>query len=503
MKNVDSGVGGNVIFSNANTYTGGTELRSGFIGLGANNCLGTGTLTIGYNVNPLGLYAVGATRSLTNDIYADVNSPTLATSVGSTNLQIRGSQNITLTGRILIHTNFMQFTISNTATTTISGIITNAATTSQGIVKKGPGRLALSGVNTFSGSTLIAGGTLALNGSGSFKNTTNLTLYGGATLDLSGLAGTLKLTNSQTLRILSQNSLPATLVGSGASGLILSNSSPVLLEYLNGTPALTIGGGVLNLNNNTITLTIIGAPLSYGNYLLVDTSSGGAVAGVVPNTVTIRGAGLAPGLHGTLQIVGGKLYFTIAALFQAYDFNGGFFGGENLGFTNFSGGNFYAWSSTNPSLSVANWTLEGPMSEIPLGTTGFSKYGINVTPTASPTFYVFGTTNVGPYVISPVPVAILTTSDYQSFTVVSTSVPVSADGVLALTPVVSSSLVQADGSFALQFTGPLGMNYSISASTNLTDWTGITSGVITNLPALFTDTDATNYPDRYYRISLP
>ena len=152
----------------------------------------------------------------------------------------------------------------------------------------------------------------------------------------------------------------------------------------------------------------------------------------------------------------------------------GFFGGENLILTNFSGLNLSVWGSANPSLSVSNWTLIGAMTGTTFGPCPALGDGrchtINVNPGTSPMFYVAGNINTGPYIGSPVPATILTTSDFVDFNVISTNVSISAAGVLGLLP--SPALIQpgstyAGGQFQLQFSAPTNQGYTVQGSTNL------------------------------------
>lgn len=67
------------------------------------------------------------------------------------------------------------------------------------------------------------------------------------------------------------------------------------------------------------------------------------------------------------------------------------------------------------------------------------------------------------------------------------------------TPVLSAPIVPADGSFQFSIAGVTGLNYVVQGSTNLADWVSLR----TNLsPFLFTDLDATNYSQRFYRAVL-
>ncbi|MDB6058986.1 MAG: outer rane autotransporter barrel, partial [Verrucomicrobiales bacterium] len=93
--------GGDSIFSNGNnTYTNGTSIGAGYIGLGADNCLGYGNVFFrGDNVASMGLFASGGARTLTNAIVADQSTQQ------STNLYIKGSADLTLSGTISLNTN--------------------------------------------------------------------------------------------------------------------------------------------------------------------------------------------------------------------------------------------------------------------------------------------------------------------------------------------------------------------------------------------------------------
>ncbi|RDJ20331.1 hypothetical protein DWF00_14190, partial [Bosea caraganae] len=67
-----------------------------------------------------------------------------------------------------------------------TGVI--SSTGSNGIVKTGSGTMTLSGVNTYTGSTTISQGTLALSDIGSIANSAGVFVDMGATLDVSGIA---------------------------------------------------------------------------------------------------------------------------------------------------------------------------------------------------------------------------------------------------------------------------------------------------------------------------
>ena len=72
-----------------------------------------------------------------------------------------------------------------------------------------------------------------------------------------------------------------------------------------------------------------------------------------------------------------------------------------------------------------------------------------------------------------------------------------------LAPVLSGAVYLSDGRFQLAFSGAIGTNYTIQASTNLVDWVPVLHFTCTNSPVLFRDTAATNYTHRFYRGVLP
>jgi autotransporter-associated beta strand protein len=294
-KNIEgSSPGGNLIISNAaNTFSGGVELRAGYIGLGANSPLGTNSVIFGFDFNPLGFYAVDAPRTLTNDIYADVLSTAASTAAGSTNLYFKGSQNLTLSGRIFIHTNVQFFIVNNTALTTFSGIVSNAAATSLGIAKLGAGTLALSGNNAYSGDTFVNAGILRI----------------GANNVIPDGAGKGNVSVSSTLDM---NTFSETVNGLSGAGVIDTVAG--------GTPVLTVGnnnisssfGGVMQNTAGTLGLTKTGS----GVFTLtgVNTYTGNTVVGT--GTLALSGA--------TVMLASPSIAVSAGALFDVSAVTGGF-----------------------------------------------------------------------------------------------------------------------------------------------------------------------------------
>jgi phospholipase C len=73
-------------------------------------------------------------------------------------------------------------------------------------------------------------------------------------------------------------------------------------------------------------------------------------------------------------------------------------------------------------------------------------------------------------------------------------------------PRVTSQSVAADGSFQVSFTGPAGQPYRLLATTNLLDaagWVSLAASTFGTEPVVYTDSNASSRPMRFYRVSSP
>ncbi len=124
---------------------------------------------------------------------------------------------------------------------TFAGIISGSGQ----VVKRGAGNLTLSGVNTFSGATIVEAGTLLLgNGSATGTSAGGITVQSGATLDLNGVT----LPIGETV----------TLAGAGPSGYSLTGTGTTQAALVLSANA-TIGGAArINLGTGAIPVTITG-----------------------------------------------------------------------------------------------------------------------------------------------------------------------------------------------------------------------------------------------------
>jgi VCBS repeat-containing protein len=71
--------------------------------------------------------------------------------------------------------------------------------------------------------------------------------------------------------------------------------------------------------------------------------------------------------------------------------------------------------------------------------------------------------------------------------------------ILDNTPLSLSSAEMTAGGFSFQLSGPPASTYVIEASTNLTDWTAISTNSGLTGSVVFSDTEAANFSQRYYR----
>ncbi|MSU23622.1 MAG: PEP-CTERM sorting domain-containing protein [Opitutus sp.] len=177
---------GYVELTGASNYTGGTTLKSGYLLLGNNSALGTGTLTA--TLSPYGPTP-------------DIGPPSLAASVNG----------IALANNIVLSTPLRVGVTANSITTdfafplqsftanslTLAGIISGSSS----LDYLGTGTLTLTGANTYTGGTSVSGGKLFVNNaSGSGTGTGTVTVGSGGVLGGAGfISGALVLNSGATL----------------------------------------------------------------------------------------------------------------------------------------------------------------------------------------------------------------------------------------------------------------------------------------------------------------
>jgi autotransporter-associated beta strand protein len=215
-----------------------------------------------------------------------------------------------------------------------------------GLNKSGAGKLTLGGVNTYTGTTVINAGTLALNASGSIDNTPSISVQSGATFDVSAkssfaiglsqsltgagtvqgslavngsisgsltVAGTLTAAAGSTTSPSANNTLPIANLTANSFNL---NSGAHLALQING---VSDGDKITTLSNNGLTLdgdaTFSFAssyiPTASDSLSLIVNGGTGAVQGAGLSAVTIvdnSGSHSYSGAEGTQLSINGQLF---------------------------------------------------------------------------------------------------------------------------------------------------------------------------------------------------
>lgn len=290
---------GTILLSGANTYTGGTTIRSGAIGIGNDKAFGSGTLTIAGG----SLRAAGNTRTLANPLNLKGDF-----SLGrDTNF----SGPVTLSDDITI-TSANPDGSSVARPSTFSGIISGSRSLTFNEGSNPIGTIILSGANSYSGGTTLNAGTLGVGHDKAF-GTGKLTINGGALQPVGGTrtlnnpielnadltlvrsldySGGISLGKNVTLTSANAEARPASRVT--LSGSITGSKSVTFREGANPTGMIILSGANTwsegtTLNSGTIG---VGSNKPFGSGRL--TINGGALASIgdprnVDNAVTLAG----------------------------------------------------------------------------------------------------------------------------------------------------------------------------------------------------------------------
>lgn len=250
-----------------------------------------------YTINSAGGYGIVGTTPL---IKSGTSTATLNTAnnfsgnttINAGTLAIGGAGNLgggNYAGNIV---NYGTFVYGSTATQTLSGVISQTGA----LTKNGTGSLILSGVNTYSGATIVNAGSLALAGSGALAPGSSSTLLIGNT---SGSSAAVSQSGAGTSVTINNSVLGAMQVGGTAGGYGYYNLSAGSLTLAG---EIDIGGssggagtfGQFDMSGGSVVL-----PNSTSTYFLPNRGAAGesSVVNISGGTVGISGGGL-PAING-------------------------------------------------------------------------------------------------------------------------------------------------------------------------------------------------------------
>jgi autotransporter-associated beta strand protein len=305
------GDAGTTILSGNNTYTFGTTLDRGLLGLGLNSTsagdevisgpIGTGVLDWTGNS---GLFAHGGARSISN--YVLLN--------GVREVLLTGTNQLTLAGPLNVGGVSKNLTVDNTALTIFAGPITNTAA----LTKSGPGTLVLAADNQNTGGWTVTNGTLRVSnptGTGTGSGAVIVTAPGilGGTGTIAGpVSGNGSIAPGASAGILTLGdgldlSTGGTLVWELAASstaspgvnfdqlaltggnLVLGGTAKISINFTGSAPAPDAGNPFWQASRSWRVLTIGGAAANPGNTTFATVVNGSFPAGNFSTTADVNG----------------------------------------------------------------------------------------------------------------------------------------------------------------------------------------------------------------------
>ena len=313
--------------------------------------------------------------------------------------------------------------------TTISAAITGTT----GLIKNGIGTLTLSGNNTYTGATMISGGTLAVNNS---YLTPSFTINSGAVLNLGySPTASLSLLGNGTVNIVSSIAaiVPPFAISMGAGGLIDIKSTGVLAYGFGNDPwtgnlaDLNVSGVLYIAANNVIVNALAGNSTNFtagASTIIVGVNNGGGTyTGTITRnyadasfrkegsgTQTLNGT-INLGATGTItQIGSGNLVINGAISSGSIVQNG-------TGTLTLTGNNTYTGATSISAGSIIVPKTNGASTGTATFTNTTISVSFNVAPTAGMTFRYFPGATTNSYAsVTLVGVPVGTTATYTSAT---------------------------------------------------------------------------------------
>jgi autotransporter-associated beta strand protein len=326
----DENVNATVILSGNNTFSGTLGLSASNLRIGSATALGSGPLLVDNGARPVSLSSTNTTARIVTGATTLNGSGTLTLGDATRNGKL------TFSNTIALGTAARPLAVNSE--TEFAGPVSSG--TGGGITKSGPGTLALSANNSYSGATIVNAGTLKLdystNGLGKLSDSAGLTL-GGSTLELAGgthtelvsatalAAGTTStITRSSGGSMIQLNTITrnsASFVDFAQSGIATADN-PNNSAGLLGTWA-TIGGTDWAINSTngadgpitppayTLSSAAGNTAASYAAAHITVDSNQAPGAGIAPNSIRFNGPGpLTLTLQGANSIASGGILVT-------------------------------------------------------------------------------------------------------------------------------------------------------------------------------------------------
>ncbi|HEY5314965.1 MAG TPA: autotransporter-associated beta strand repeat-containing protein, partial [Pirellulales bacterium] len=268
---------GTLLLTGNNTYQGSTILLAGYTAIGSNTAFGNGgtvslaggTLTT-YSANP----ASPTPITISNPISLD----NTATFYGTTPITFTALATLTASRTLDI--------VDPTETVTFAGGITESVFGTAGagltLAKSGEGTLALTGTNTYSGSTTINndGGTIDLSGNGTLLNSIAITVGENGELVLDDSLENFSTTPSNPGRL------------NGSAAITLSGGELLFIGNDGGASNQTLGNITLTAGDSSTIASQLGVGASSSNSLLLSnlTVNAGASVSFIGGNSPLSGA---------------------------------------------------------------------------------------------------------------------------------------------------------------------------------------------------------------------
>jgi autotransporter-associated beta strand protein len=306
-----SAAGGTLVLGNSNSsFTGAVTIQSGTLSVagignaGSNSYLGTnGSIIIGSTHTPGTLLYTGTGETTDKNI-------TVAGGPGANIFADNSSGTLRFTSNVTSRFESSKvFTLSGTGMGEIAGSIGNNGTNLTWVAKSGTGIWTLSGNNTYTGATIVGGGTLVFRNTAARPTSSNVTISAGVTVGLGVGAASGDYSENDVATLFNASTTNGT--GTFAGWFSLNNISGVAVDTTAGSftlnPTLSTTRALTKLGNNTLTLGNGSNSYSGNTTIAAGTLSVASIGNRTVNSAVGSGSAINIGLRdssGTLLYTG-------------------------------------------------------------------------------------------------------------------------------------------------------------------------------------------------------